>query len=1302
MVTTEAQMQAIQEAEDIDAGVDTRSKKEMIGDQMSAFSSTAKTAAEMAPVVGDAIAVYNLPSDLRKAYELIQQGYTEGDIKDIGLGAGLAGLSALGVVPVLGAGAKVAKKGLRQTIDEALVQTEDLFRTASGMDGPDSMAMATTSPSRVTGNVADDALPDTSITKIIIGKSGKDHAEKEARYNAAKQQLTGGRSVEPDEAQELWNRTGAQEDLVHGDVVYEIPTVNARLKEDELTKTVFPEMDFSKKKDQPDDKRVFKFEAAPDAQITVGEIVDFPELFEQAPYLKDITVKEVPIMSQLKGTNAAYDDVENILYLSAGTKKDLMSSTLHELEHAVQNADGFTYRGSSLNNFLGPDTGYDASHHKALIDMRKQVAADLNQSFGRLGLYDNKYRIIDTMKMLSDVYSPKLRKRFIQIIEEMDERKIKNLRNSDVKDFKASLPEHVRDVGKSLSDFDYRYSLEFLKKATNETSRLQKRLQGGKTKPPLELLLDTIRAPDFQDLTRFDELKQQAVIKYMRDPGEVTARNVQFRFLASQADPSITRVAPRFTEDKSISPGGGQSRSGIPETKTAEQLREEVSRQGVDLTPTGTYISRPDELALMKGRSATEQTDNMISVFPKPERMFPEGERPKGGDYVNEQTGDVLSGRNVSSANIKINPDGRPSFRVSDDDVSEVGSTGKGKSNIKVNLFKKKAGWKWEDAPDEFKDIGTLISVEHKGKHFYTLETDFSKGVALKKYPDSKSEPRLRPTVVGNIEIEDQVGSISVRGKQHPVYGKIITYAKGGAVPMDRQMDMFEEGGLKDEGGTIDPVSGNDVPPGSTQEEVRDDIPAQLSEGEFVFPADVVRYIGLEKLMQMRQEAKMGLAMMERMGQMGNSEEAVVPDDIPFDLSDLDMDDDLEYNVGGFVPATQQQQQFGISGFTPAAAPTTGVAPAPVQAASAEFARPQQAYVPVATQQPTSFTTFLGPGVPQVDYEFGTFRNEAGQTIQLKIKKGSKGELLPGEVLPEGYVYVDPTTTATEAVTTTPTTGQTTSVRNQDDTGREDRDAARQKALEDQFGKGGATARLGLKDFFGQGQDYIYGVNYLDGVSLPQVLSGNIPDDAKIMLKNGKDEIILTGAEYKIMSEEVKAPGTDYTKTREIIADARKREAEEAREARKFGEIRDAQGNIRMVSAEEERRDTEERASKFTESLKENNLVVGNRGQIEVKAGATEAEKAQAQKAFNDYVASMATDDDEDDGPSGTSYSLDSSGSSSSSSSSSGDISRQEADRQDPRGESAFGGGFRAKGGLIDKPKPKAKKMKRGGLASRK
>lgn len=121
-----------------------------------------------------------------------------------------------------------------------------------------------------------------------------------------------------------------------------------------------------------------------------------------------------------------------------------------------------------------------------------------------------------------------------------------------------------------------------------------------------------------------------------------------------------------------------------------------------------------------------------------------------------------------------------------------------------------------------------------------------------------------------------------------------------------KQMEMFEDGGLKDEGGMVDEVSGNNVPPGSTREEVRDDIPAQLSEGEFVFPADVVRYIGLEKLMKMRQQAKQGLQTMEEMGQMGNSEEATIPDDLPFDETDLDIEDDLEYNTGGVIEGQKE------------------------------------------------------------------------------------------------------------------------------------------------------------------------------------------------------------------------------------------------------------------------------------------------------------------------------------------------------------------------------------------------------------
>ena len=139
-----------------------------------------------------------------------------------------------------------------------------------------------------------------------------------------------------------------------------------------------------------------------------------------------------------------------------------------------------------------------------------------------------------------------------------------------------------------------------------------------------------------------------------------------------------------------------------------------------------------------------------------------------------------------------------------------------------------------------------------------------------------------------------------IRGDKVEVKLDDIKAAKGGAMP--KQMEMFEDGGLKDEGGEVDEESGNEVPPGSTKEEVRDDIPARLSEGEFVFPADVVRYLGLDFLMRLRQKAKAGLQRMEDMGQMGNSDEATLPDDIPFTIEDLEMEDDpIEMQVGGVV-----------------------------------------------------------------------------------------------------------------------------------------------------------------------------------------------------------------------------------------------------------------------------------------------------------------------------------------------------------------------------------------------------------------
>lgn len=80
---------------------------------------------------------------------------------------------------------------------------------------------------------------------------------------------------------------------------------------------------------------------------------------------------------------------------------------------------------------------------------------------------------------------------------------------------------------------------------------------------------------------------------------------------------------------------------------------------------------------------------------------------------------------------------------------------------------------------------------------------------------------------------------------------------------------VLKEGGIRDDGLNVDPVSGNEIPSGSLAEEVRDDIPAQLSGGEYVVPADVVRFFGVKYFEDLRIQAKLGLQDMERNGRIG-------------------------------------------------------------------------------------------------------------------------------------------------------------------------------------------------------------------------------------------------------------------------------------------------------------------------------------------------------------------------------------------------------------------------------------------------
>lgn len=84
--------------------------------------------------------------------------------------------------------------------------------------------------------------------------------------------------------------------------------------------------------------------------------------------------------------------------------------------------------------------------------------------------------------------------------------------------------------------------------------------------------------------------------------------------------------------------------------------------------------------------------------------------------------------------------------------------------------------------------------------------------------------------------------------------------------------ESYEEGMMPGSYYDTEEETGNPVPVGSLPEEVSDDISALLSEGEYVLPADVVRWHGLKHIQDMMVEAKAGLMSMDMMGQLHDTE----------------------------------------------------------------------------------------------------------------------------------------------------------------------------------------------------------------------------------------------------------------------------------------------------------------------------------------------------------------------------------------------------------------------------------------------
>jgi len=177
-----------------------------------------------------------------------------------------------------------------------------------------------------------------------------------------------------------------------------------------------------------------------------------------------------------------------------------------------------------------------------------------------------------------------------------------------------------------------------------------------------------------------------------------------------------------------------------------------------------------------------------------------------------------------------------------------------------------------------------------------------------------------------------QVGHLVLAKNAKKSDPDVFPFNKGG-VAMNEQMEMafMQQGGIKDDGMNKDPVSGNPIPPGSMASEVRDDIPAMLSEGEYVVPADVLRFYGVNFFENLRGQAKSGLQNMEKNGRIGGEPLSQQQVQQNMGQSGVTMQANqggvVGYNPGGLQnqldPYMEQSQKLG-GGFDPSQYSTVG------------------------------------------------------------------------------------------------------------------------------------------------------------------------------------------------------------------------------------------------------------------------------------------------------------------------------------------------------------------------------------------
>ena len=199
------------------------------------------------------------------------------------------------------------------------------------------------------------ARPSASTARIFGGDLAQGVQN---QFRVAREKLRTGRSPE-----EVYGDTGVFRSP-EGRLMFEIDDSGARVRTEKLNKG---NADF------------YEIPVSSKTPLTIGDVLDHPELYGQYPQISGMPVRPVPV--GLENMAGGYAPVPREVYLAPQNANELKRSLLHEIQHGVQDVEGFA-RGGFPERFLPPNYAtLKAENNTAfyrLLDTLKTEGVDIN------------------------------------------------------------------------------------------------------------------------------------------------------------------------------------------------------------------------------------------------------------------------------------------------------------------------------------------------------------------------------------------------------------------------------------------------------------------------------------------------------------------------------------------------------------------------------------------------------------------------------------------------------------------------------------------------------------------------------------------------------------------------------------------------------------------------------------------------------------------------------------------------------------------------------------------------------------